>query len=90
MDALDVVFASLFARRDGGGAEQGMLPVARLGELVCPVRVLWGTDDRILPIHQSRALPANVAVTEAQGIGHMLIEEAPGAVVKLLRHALGT
>lgn len=88
MPALGAIFAAMFVRREEGGAEQGELPIATLEDLTAPVTVLWGTDDHVLPIRQSQGLPLNCQVEQLQGVGHMLIEEAPEAVVTAIRRAL--
>lgn len=82
--ALEAIFASMFAGEEG---RQGVLPVADLGRLTCPVTVLWGTEDRILPFTQTEGLPPSLSVIRLDGAGHMLIEECPAAVADSLgRH----
>jgi pimeloyl-ACP methyl ester carboxylesterase len=67
--------------RDG---RQGVIPTNILASLSIPVSVLWGTDDPVLPYAQARNLPPNVEVTAIPGAGHMLIEEAPQAIIATL------
>ena len=88
MDALGSIFAAMFVRREAGGAEQGELPIATLEDLAAPVTVVWGTDDHVLPIRQSQGLPVSCQVEQLQGVGHMLIEEAPEAVAAAIRRGL--
>lgn len=84
-DALKLIYQAMFV----GEGQQGVLPVADLASLACPVSVLWGREDAILPVHQARDLPGNVAVRLLPGVGHMLIEEAPSAVAGALQSVLG-
>lgn len=67
--------------RDG---KQGVIPKEMLTSLAMPVSVLWGTEDLVLPFAQTRNLPPNFEVKELSGAGHMLIEEAPGAIIEAL------
>jgi pimeloyl-ACP methyl ester carboxylesterase len=67
--------------RDG---RQGVIPREQLAGLDMPVAVLWGTLDGVLPYHQSRDLPPAFALHTAAGIGHMLGEEAPELVSRLI------
>lgn len=67
--------------RDG---RQGVIPREQLAGLEMPVAVLWGTLDGVLPYHQSRNLPLAFALHTAAGIGHMLAEEVPDLVSRLI------
>jgi pimeloyl-ACP methyl ester carboxylesterase len=62
---------------------------ARLEGLVIPVKLLWGTLDRVLPIHQAAGLPGNVALHTLGGIGHLPQIEAAPLVATLVRQQLG-
>jgi len=63
---------------------QKMLPIAALGELKCPVKVVWGTQDRVLPTRQAHKLPGRIAVHVFEEVGHMLPHEAPGDMAALI------
>jgi pyruvate dehydrogenase E2 component (dihydrolipoamide acetyltransferase) len=67
--------------RDG---RQGVIPREQLAALKMPVAVLWGTLDGVLPCHQSQDLPPAFALHTAPGIGHMLAEEAPDLVARII------
>ncbi len=43
-----------------------------LAAIKCPVQVLWGEADRILPASQSGGLPSAVKVTRFPGAGHIV------------------
>jgi pimeloyl-ACP methyl ester carboxylesterase len=57
--------------------------------LVIPVKLLWGTLDRVLPIHQASGLPGNVALHTLAGTGHLPQIEAATMVAALVRQQLG-
>ena len=67
---------------------QGELPRESLAAIECPVRVLWGTDDPVLPVTQSRDLPDGFALRRIEGAGHMLLHEAREAVTDAFLAAL--
>ncbi|WP_315925656.1 alpha/beta fold hydrolase [Mesorhizobium sp. SP-1A] len=72
--------------RDG---RQGMIPRELLAGLKMPVSVLWGTLDPVLPPGQAADLPPAFRLRRIPGAGHMLIDEAPGAVMETILAALG-
>ncbi|MGD9603422.1 MAG: acetoin dehydrogenase dihydrolipoyllysine-residue acetyltransferase subunit [Gammaproteobacteria bacterium] len=59
-----------------------------LAKLAMPVQVLWGRQDRIIPVDQSAGLPANVKVEVLDGIGHLLQMEAATQVNACLKATL--
>ncbi|MCO5063768.1 MAG: alpha/beta fold hydrolase [Rhizobiaceae bacterium] len=67
--------------RDG---RQGVLPPADVAALAMPVAVIWGTEDRVLPYAQMATMPPDWTKITLEGAGHMLLEEAPGEVAKLI------
>lgn len=70
------------------GERQGEIPRETLATLSMPARVLWGTEDTVLPYAQTKDLPASVTLETLPGKGHMLLEEATETVVRALRRAL--
>ena len=50
-----------------------------------PIKIIAGTDDRIIPAHHARGLPGNVAVHLFSGIGHMPHFEARAEVALLVQ-----
>lgn len=66
------------------GAKQGVIPLAPLIEIGVPIKVLWGTQDNILPTRQAHKLPGLIATHVFTDTGHMLIEEQPEAVYRLI------
>ncbi len=68
--------------RDG---RQGVIPRDRLAALTMPVKVVWGTQDRVLPTRQAHRLPPMFAAHIFEDTGHMLPEEQPAGVIRLIR-----
>ncbi len=67
---------------DGEG--QKTVDLAALGALDLPIRVIWGEDDRVLPVRQSDGLAGTIGVHRFAGVGHMPHLEAPAAVARIL------
>jgi pimeloyl-ACP methyl ester carboxylesterase len=53
-------------------------------DLTLPVRVLWGQQDRILPVRHADGLPGRVAVHRFAGVGHLPHVEAEAEVAWLV------
>lgn len=61
-----------------------------LGEITIPTRLIWGTEDHILPPHYARWLHDRIPHAELhwiEGAGHVLQEDAPA---QLLAHLMST
>jgi pyruvate dehydrogenase E2 component (dihydrolipoamide acetyltransferase) len=56
-----------------------------LAQLSMPVRVIWGSLDRIIPADHANGLPDNVKVDVIDGCGHLVQLEAASDVNKLLQ-----
>ncbi len=72
----------------GGRIGQGTLPLARFEALGIPTRLLWGSEDPILPVAQAGHVWESAEVTLIDHVGHMLIEEAPEAVASAIAAAV--
>ncbi|WP_310621818.1 alpha/beta fold hydrolase [Flexibacterium corallicola] len=79
IEALEKVHGA-FLKAEG----QGVLPIEKLGDMSFPIKLLWGTDDQILPYSQTKAIPANIALHSFKGAGHMLQYEHPRQVASLI------
>jgi len=77
----DLVAVAAQITRDG---RQGVLPPSLLEDIACPVRVVWGTADPVLPVPQRDTLPARFDLRLAEGAGHLLVREAREAVLDAL------
>ncbi|MTH99268.1 alpha/beta fold hydrolase [Roseibium sp. RKSG952] len=71
------------------GTVQKTLPRQDLAGLPMPVKVIWGTQDRVLPTRQAHKLPGVVATHIFEGVGHMPHLEIPKEVVRLIRQNAG-
>ena len=63
---------------------QKTLPIDKLVALELPVKVIWGTQDRILPTRQCHKLPGEIATHVFARVGHMVHKEIPQQVVRLI------
>jgi len=72
--------------RDG---KQGAIPRSMLAGIACPVRVVWGTADPVLPVSQSNDLPPDFELRLVEGAGHILADEARDAVLDALAASPG-
>jgi len=86
LQALEETYRAMFP--EGPAEGQGVLPGEQLAALAMPVAVIWGTEDKVLPCPKPSALPASFAFSVLPGLGHMLPEEAPDAVVRVLAQAV--
>lgn len=87
MAALGETYASMFP--NGADNGQGVIPHEQLAALTMPVAVIWGGDDHVVPCPGPARLPVNFALSLLPGLGHMLPEEAPDAIVRVLKHQIG-
>lgn len=65
--------------------QQGVIPREQLDRLEMPVMVAWGSEDTVLPFAQADHLPTHFHVHHVLGAGHMLIEEAPDLVARIIQ-----
>ncbi len=63
---------------------------AELARLACPVRVVVGMADRIVPARHAEALPGLVALHRLPGVGHLPQLEARDTVQAILAQMAGT
>lgn len=82
---LDAIIGSGGIESGRGALRQGVIAPDELASLTMPVKVLWGTQDRVLPTRQSHRLPPVFAAHVFENTGHMLIEERPRDVIMLIR-----
>ncbi len=86
MRAVDGQTERLIEIADGmaRNGKQGVLPRENLASLTMPVKVLWGTQDRVLPTRQAHRLPPMFASHIFEDTGHMLPAEIPDAATALI------
>lgn len=82
-DALvsELVAIAELITRDG---RQGAIPRSILENIACPVRLVWGTADPVLPVSQSGELPTGFDLRLVEGAGHLLVREGRDAVLEAL------
>jgi pyruvate dehydrogenase E2 component (dihydrolipoamide acetyltransferase) len=68
---------------------QGVIPRELLAGLAMKVAVAWGTEDTVLPYGQTDGMPENLTLHSMEGVGHMQPEEAPEAVIGIIRRMIG-
>lgn len=59
----------------------------RYGQIRCPVRILWGEEDRWIPVARGRELSARMAGAKLRCVphaGHLVQEDAPEVLVAAL------
>ncbi|CTQ56547.1 Dihydrolipoyllysine-residue acetyltransferase component of acetoin cleaving system [Roseibium album] len=66
------------------GSVQKTLPRDELAALTMPIKVIWGTQDRVLPTRQAHKLPGTVATHIFERVGHMPHLEIPSETIKLI------
>lgn len=66
------------------GGTQGQLPLEQIAALNIPLKLLWGEQDPVVPVGQAYAAPQGFDKIILPAVGHMLIEEAPEAVVSAI------
>jgi len=71
------------------GAVQKTLPRNELSALPMPMKVIWGTQDRVLPTRQAHKLPGIVATHIFERVGHMPHLEIPKEVTRLILQNAG-
>jgi pyruvate dehydrogenase E2 component (dihydrolipoamide acetyltransferase) len=86
-DRLMEILNSFLVETDGR-IGQGTLPLSSFEGLGVSTRLLWGTQDPILPVTQAKTIWTSAEVTLIEGAGHMLIEEAPDAVASAVAAGL--
>lgn len=63
---------------------QGVIARDELRKLKVPVKVVWGTQDRVLPTRQAHHMPGMFGVHIFEDTGHMLQNERPAEVAALI------
>ena len=67
---------------DDNGQRQSI--AGQIAGLKCPVLLIWGDQDQIVPVPEAADLPANAKLTIIQGAGHMPQMEAASSVNNLI------
>ena len=83
---LDGVAAALetIARAWFPNGRQALDLRSALGALAVPVQLIWGSDDRIIPVSHAENLAATLPVHIVEGVGHLPHMEKSGEVNRLI------
>jgi pyruvate dehydrogenase E2 component (dihydrolipoamide acetyltransferase) len=71
------------------GGRQSIDLTGRIGALTMPVQLVWGRNDRIIPIAHAEALAAHLPVHILQAAGHLPHMEKAGEVNRLIGQFIG-
>jgi pyruvate dehydrogenase E2 component (dihydrolipoamide acetyltransferase) len=84
---LDGVTAALTAIADAwfAGGRQSLDLRDRIAALAIPVQVIWGRDDRIIPVAHAEAFAGRLPVHILDGAGHLPHLEKAGEVARLIK-----
>lgn len=78
---------AMAARLFPGGVQAFDLRDA-LARVTCPVRLIWGCEDRVIPARHAAALPGHVALHLLPGIGHVPQLECPELTARLITQTI--
>jgi pyruvate dehydrogenase E2 component (dihydrolipoamide acetyltransferase) len=67
-----------------GDGRQAAQPVAKLAGKGLPITVVWGREDRIIPVAHAANAPAGAAVQVLESAGHMVMMEKASEVNALI------
>jgi pyruvate dehydrogenase E2 component (dihydrolipoamide acetyltransferase) len=67
------------------GGRQAVQLTGRVGELNVPGQVVWGRQDRIIPVRHSEGLPSSIRVHVFDDAGHMVHMEKAAEVNDLIK-----
>ena len=67
---------------------QKVLDLGALARIDTPMTVVWGRDDRVLPVAHADVLPDQAEIHRLEGVGHMPHMEASAEVNRLIEAAL--
>ena len=84
IDSLRAIAGAAFA-----GGSQSLELGGRLGELAAPAQVIWGVEDRIVPLAHAGNVPEGIAVHRLDDAGHMAHMERASEVNGLIENLIG-
>jgi pyruvate dehydrogenase E2 component (dihydrolipoamide acetyltransferase) len=86
---MDGVDEALRALADHMFPDGSQADVFDLSDLEVPVLVIWGQDDRIIPVSQAENLPESVRIETLEETGHMPQMESAGRTNRLIEGFVG-
>jgi pyruvate dehydrogenase E2 component (dihydrolipoamide acetyltransferase) len=88
LDGVEAALNRIIDDTFAGGA-QALQLTGRLGELNVPVQVIWGRQDRVLPVGHSEGLPSRIHVQVFDDASHMVHMEKAAEVNGLIERFVG-
>jgi len=70
------------------GDSQSILDVAGLAATGIPTRILWGSEDKVLPATTADMLPGVFALHRFHGVGHMPQSEVARETIRLIHESI--
>lgn len=61
---------------------------SQLAELTCPVTIIWGDEDAIIPVPKAEDVPTNSVLEVVRGVGHMPQMESASSVNEAIFKAI--
>ena len=83
-ELLDALQGTLFAN-----GRQAETPGLRLADRDVPLLVVWGAQDRVIPVAHAGNAPPRATVRVLEGAGHMAMMEKASEVNGLLKRHIG-
>jgi pyruvate dehydrogenase E2 component (dihydrolipoamide acetyltransferase) len=72
------------------GGRQSLDLTGRIADLAMPVQLIWGRDDRIIPVANAEALASRLPVHILDAAGHLPHMEKAGEVSRLIEQFIGS
>ena len=57
----------------------------KISNLTCPITIIWGNDDKIIPISHTKNLPKNINIKLINKVGHMPHIEKPNEINAIIQ-----
>ena len=71
-----------------GDGCQSLELAGKIADLKLPVQIIWGRDDRIIPVSQAEALSTRLPVHILEETGHLPHMEKAGEVIRLVKRLI--
>ena len=71
-----------------GDGRQSLELAGKIADLKLPVQIIWGRDDRIIPVSQAEALSTRLPVHILEETGHLPHMEKAGEVIRLVKRLI--
>jgi pyruvate dehydrogenase E2 component (dihydrolipoamide acetyltransferase) len=89
LDGVDAALNRIIDATFAGG-QQSLQLTARLTDITVPLEVVWGRQDRIIPVSHSEGLPPKIRRHVFDDAGHMVHMEKAAEVNELIKSFVGS